>query len=382
MKVPFNSPSIEGRELEYIGDAVQSQVTAAGGKYCRRAQALLSEMLGGPEVLVTTSCTAALEMVALLLNLGPKDSVIVPSFTFVTTALAFARTGARIKFADIEPVTLGIDPESVSELLDDSVKAVVPVHYAGVACDLTGLKTVLSETPDVHIVEDNAHGLLGTYRQIPLGTFGRFSTLSFHETKNIICGEGGAIVLNDPSDVDRARMIYHKGTDRQAFLEGRTDSYTWRDTGSSFGLSDLLAAYLTGQLEQADSIIARRRAAFEAYSDQFEPVANELRFSTPTIPPDRESAYHMYYLMMPDRATRDHVLEKTNSVGLTTAFHYIPLHSSPAAAKFAPGTWNCPVSTDVSGRILRLPYFNSISYDDTTLVVDTVVEALRSYAGG
>ena len=376
VRIPFNKPSLVGRELEYIADAVDSQVTAGGGKYTDRAQRILQESTGESSVFLTTSCTAALEMSALMLDLGPGDSVIVPSFTFVTSALAFARTGAQIKFADIEPTTLGIDPESVARLLDDSVKAIVAVHYAGVGCDLAGLQAVLRARPDVAIIEDNAHGLFGSYRGQNLGTFGRFSTLSFHETKNMICGEGGALVVNNPADVDRAWMVYHKGTDRHEFLNGRADKYTWRDIGSSFALSDLLAAYLTGQLEEAHTIQALRKATYERYDTMLRPRAAELGVSLPEIPEDRDSAYHMYYILLDSHESRDRALAQTNAAGIGTTFHYVPLHSSPAAARFGPGAWDCPVSTDISRRLLRLPFFNSILPSEIEEVVDVLIESL------
>ena len=377
VRIPFNKPSLVGRELEYIADAVESQVTAGGGKYTDRAQRILQESTGESSVFLTTSCTAALEMSALMFDLGPGDSVIVPSFTFVTSALAFARTGAQIKFADIEPTTLGIDPESVNRLLDDSVKAIVAVHYAGVGCDLAGLQAVLHDRPDVAIIEDNAHGLFGAYRGQSLGTFGRFSTLSFHETKNVICGEGGALVVNNAADADRAWMVYHKGTDRHEFLNGRTDKYTWRDIGSSFALSDLLAAYLTGHLEEAHTIQALRKAAYDRYDAMLRPRAEELGMSLPEIPVDRDSAYHMYYILLNGRESRrDYALAQTKAAGIGTTFHYVPLHSSPAAARFGPGAWDCPVSTDISGRLLRLPFFNTISPSEIEEVVDTLIESL------
>ena len=205
----------------------------------------------------------------MLLDLGPDDTVIVPSFTFTTSALAFARQGARILFCDIEPATLGVDPEHLAELLDDSVRAVVVVHYAGIACDVAGVRKVLADRPDIAVVEDAAHALFGRWAGEPLGSLGRMASLSFHETKNFVCGEGGALLLNDPRDVDRARVLYEKGTDRRAFFLGQVDKYSWRDTGSSFGMSDALAAYLTGQLEQAQTIQAKRRGVFERYLERW-----------------------------------------------------------------------------------------------------------------
>ncbi len=257
--IPFNRPGIEGREIEHIREAVQRGHTSADGPFTARVSQILAAETGASDVLLTTSCTAALEMSAMLLEVGPGDTVVVPSFGFVTTALAFVRQGARIAFCDIERETLGLDPAHLERLMDETVRAVVPIHYSGIGCDLAGIEAVLENWPRAQLVEDNAHGLFGRYRDRPLGSFGRFATLSFHETKNFICGEGGALLLNRAEDAERAHVLYHKGTNRTAFLHGLVDKYSWQDTGSSFGLSDVLAAYLYGQLEERTSILARRR---------------------------------------------------------------------------------------------------------------------------
>jgi dTDP-4-amino-4,6-dideoxygalactose transaminase len=279
--IPFNRASVEGAELEYIGQALASGHTSSSGPFTKRAAGLLMDWSGAQDVLLTTSCTSALELSALMLDLKPGDSVIVPSFTFTTTALAFARQGAQLLFCDIEPETLGLDAAHLETLLDDSVRAVVPVHYAGVACDIEGIRKVLADRPDVAVIEDNAHGLYGRWNDQPLGSLGRFSTLSFHETKNITCGEGGALVLNDPADVDRARVLYDKGTNRRAFFLGQVDKYSWKDTGSSFGLSDMLAAYLCAQLEKADVIQGKRQNLFGRYQSALAPMADELDIRLP-----------------------------------------------------------------------------------------------------
>src|SRR5262245_5965443 len=263
--IPFNRAAIEGRELEYIKAALENGHTSAGGAFSRRATEHLIEAFGAEEVLLTTSCTSALELSALMLDLAPGDTVIVPSFTFTTTALAFARQGANIKFCDIEPTTLGLDADHLATLIDDTVRAVVPVHYAGVACDIDGLRKALAHRPDIAVIEDNAHGLFGRWHDQPLGTLGRFATQSFHDTENIVCGEGGALIVNEARDVDRVRVLYDKGTNRRAFFLGQVDKYSWKDTGSSFGLSDALAAYLCAQLEQRDLIQGKRREVFERY---------------------------------------------------------------------------------------------------------------------
>jgi dTDP-4-amino-4,6-dideoxygalactose transaminase len=377
--IPFNRPSLVGREIELIRRAVEGGHTSASGPMSREVTSVLAEAVGGaPDVLLTTSCTAALEMAALLLDIGPDDTVVVPSFGFVTTALAFVRQGARVLFCDIDPDTLGLDPAHLAELMDDSVRAVVPIHYAGVACDLEGIATVLERWPRAALVEDNAHGLYGTYRGRALGSFGRFATLSFHETKNFICGEGGALVVNDPADIDRAHVLFDKGTNRRAFLHGQVDKYSWQDVGSSFGLGEVLAAYLLGQLEQRDAILARRRAAFDRYEARLRPLADELGIRLPVVPVDREQAYHMFYVLMPDARARNHVLSAMVSEGIHATFHYVPLHSSPAGQRFAARSSACPVTDDVSARLLRLPFYTDLTEADAERVLRAFVAAVGS----
>lgn len=376
-EIAFNVPSVEGQELEHMRAALMGGKTSSGGPFATRASDLLEQETGAADVLLTTSCTAALEMSALLLDIQPGDTVIVPSFTFVSSALAFVRAGARISYCDIEPETMGVDPRHVAELLDDSVRAVVVVHYAGVACDMDGLREVLRDRPDVAVVEDAAHGLFGRWRGEPLGSLGRFATLSFHDTKNFICGEGGALVVNDPDDVLRSWVIYDKGTDRQAFLRGMIDKYSWRDTGSSFGMSDVLAAYLLGQLEQRDQIQGKRRAVYERYRDLLAPRADELGIQVPVVPEHCEPAYHLFHLLLPDLDTRTRVMSEMRDEGVQTAFHYVPLHSSVAGRKYAARETECPVTDDVSLRLLRLPFHNNLTEAESERVVDTLVASLE-----
>ncbi|HSJ46289.1 MAG TPA: dTDP-4-amino-4,6-dideoxygalactose transaminase [Euzebyales bacterium] len=375
-RLTFNRPTLEGDELAYVRQAVEGGHTSSSGPFAARAAATLRDEIGAADVLLTTSCTAALEMSGLLLGLQPGDTVIVPSFTFVTTALAFVRAGARLVFADIEQHTLGIDPASVAELLDKRVRAVVAVHYAGVGCDLEGLGKVLSSAPDTDLIEDNAHGLFGRYRDRPLGGFGRFGTLSFHETKNFVCGEGGALLLNDPADIERAHVLYDKGTNRRAFMLGEVDKYSWKDTGSSFGLSDILAAYLLAQLEQRDRILSKRRVVFEQYDRLLAPLGPELGFRTPVVPADRDAAWHMYYVLLEDRATRDRVLDGMRAQDIHPTFHYVPLHTSDGGYRFAARLSDCPVTASVSGRLLRLPFHNALTAEDVDRVVETFLACL------
>lgn len=254
----------------------------------------------------------------------------------------------------------------------------MPIHYAGVGCDIDGLTEVVERWPRAEIVEDNAHGLFGRHRGRPLGSAGRFATLSFHETKNFICGEGGALLVNEPADVARAEVVYHKGTNRSAFLGGEVDKYTWQDTGSSFGLSDVLAAYLYGQLEQRDSILARRRRVFERYCAALAPVADELGLVLPSVPADRAHAYHMFHLLLPGRAVRDRVLAAMQAAEVHATFHYLPLHRSPGGRRVSAGPAECPVTDDVSGRLLRLPFYTGLDDHDAARVVEVLTAALRA----
>ena len=379
--IPFNRTAVEGRELDYMRESVEGGHTSTSGPFSKRVAEILQAETGA-EVLLTTSCTTALELSAMLLDLEPGDTVVVPSFTFTTSALAFARQGARILFCDIEPDTLGLDPNHLAELLDDTVKAVVIVHYAGVACDVDGIRKVLADRPDVALVEDAAHGLFGRWRGEPLGSLGRFASLSFHETKNFVCGEGGALLLNDSSDLPRARVHYDKGTDRQAFFLGQVDKYSWRDTGSSFGLSDTLAAYLLGQLEQAESIQARRRDVFEGYRKALAGDAAELGYRLPVIPDDCDPAYHLFYVLMPDHDTRTRVMATMREDGIQTTFHYVPLHDSDGGRRFSAREVECPVTTDLSGRLVRLPFFNGLTEEEQGRVVDSFLRSTRAVVSG
>jgi dTDP-4-amino-4,6-dideoxygalactose transaminase len=378
--IRFNVPSIEGNELAYFEQSLREGHTASSGPFSARAGAVLRKESGAEEVMLTTSCTAALELSALLLDLQPGDTVVVPSFTFSTSALAFASRGAELLYCDIESTTLGLDPKHLSELLDDSVRAVVVVHYGGVACDLDGIQTVLADRPDVLLIEDNAHGLFGRWRGQPLGSFGALTSLSFHETKNITCGEGGALLVNDPALVDRARILYDKGTNRRAFFLGQVDKYSWVDTGSSFGLSDLLAAPLFAQLEKAEQIQAKRRHVYESYVAALAPYT-ELGVTLPAVPDGCDPAWHLFYVLMPDKRTRDEVMEAMRREGINPTFHYVPLHSSIGGRRFAARDSECPVTTDVSERLMRMPFFNGLTEAQLERVVESFGRATRAVIG-
>ena len=373
--IRFNVPAIEGNELEYMRQALTEGHTSSGGSFSKRAGAILQEDAGSAEVMLTTSCTAALELSALLLDLQPGDTVVVPSFTFSTSALAFAARGAKLIFCDIETTTLGLDPKHLAEIIDDSVRAVVVVHYSGIACDIDGVRAVLADRPDVALIEDNAHGLFGTWKGEPLGSFGALTSLSFHETKNFTCGEGGALLVNDPALVDRSRILYEKGTNRRAFFLGQVDKYSWVDTGSSFGMADILAGALYAQLEQREVIQAKRRHVYETYLEALAPYADR-GVTLPTIPEGCGPAYHLLYVLMPDQGTRDRVMASMREEGINPTFHYVPLHSSVGGKRFAARETECPVTTDVSGRLMRMPFYNNLRDADIERVMDSFGRAL------
>lgn len=374
--IPFNKPCLVGGEIANIEAAIRSGHSSSGGPFTARAEAILREWQQAADVLLTTSCTDALEMSAMLLGIEPGDVVIVPSFTFTSTALAFARHGARLRFCDIDPVTLGLDPNGVRELLDDTVTAIVTVHYAGVPSSIEQLTQIAAEA-GVALIEDNAHGLFATHRGRPLGSFGRMSTLSFHETKNFICGEGGAFVVNDERDVAAAHVLLDKGTNRKQFLDGLVDKYTWQGLGSSFGLSDILAGFLTAQLEASEQVQRARRSVATRYRRLLAPLAGELGLTLPYEPEDATPADHMFYVLLPDGSRRAEVIASMRAEGVHPTFHYVPLHSSPAGRRFADEFRACPVTDDISARLLRLPFYNDLTEADSERVVDALTAALR-----
>ena len=366
--IRFNRPTVAGNELAYVQEALKGGHTAAAGPFSARAAELLRAWFDTESVVLTTSCTDALELAALLIDVEPGDEVIVPSFTFVSTALAFARAGATLVFADIESEYLALDPVHVKSLVSERTKAIVTVHYAGVGGYIEELQNLTGDGID--LIEDNAHGLFGQTRGQKLGTLGRFSTLSFHETKNFSCGEGGALVVNDPRDRQRAQVLADKGTNRQAFLEGEVDKYSWQDIGSSFGLSDMLAAFLLGQLEQREQRQARRKSIFDSYMTALAPLVSHTGIRLPRIPQDCVPAYHMFYVLLPDVASRNEALRSLRAQGVNATFHYVPLHSSRGGRQFSEKDQNLPITDDISGRLLRLPLHNALTDDEINRVVD------------
>ncbi|HVW01502.1 MAG TPA: dTDP-4-amino-4,6-dideoxygalactose transaminase [Planctomycetaceae bacterium] len=370
-RVPFNSPFTTGREFDYIRRAIENMHVSGDGMFTRKCQALLEQTLGAPRVLLTTSCTDALEMSALLLDLEPGDEVIVPSFTFVSTANAFALRGAKIVFADVRPDTLCLDESQLAALITPRTRAVVPVHYGGIACEMETISQ-LARDRGLAVIEDNAHGLFGAYRNRPLGTWGQLATLSFHETKNISCGEGGALVINDPGLIERAEIIREKGTNRSRFFRGEVDKYTWVDLGSSHLPSDMLAAYLFAQLEEREAIQAARRRIWECYDRELRDWAADHDVRLPVVPAGCSPSWHLYSLVLPTPDLRDRVIAWLQSRGIASVFHYQPLHLSEMGRRFGGSRGDCPVTEAVSARLLRLPFFNGLIEADQLSVLQTL----------
>jgi dTDP-4-amino-4,6-dideoxygalactose transaminase len=369
--IPFNRPSLAGNELAYVRDAIERGHISGDGTYTRRAEAMLSEILGGARVLLTTSCTHALEMAALLLDLGPGDEVIVPSFTFVSTASAFALRGARPVFVDVRADTLNLDEGLLPQAITPRTRAIVPVHYAGVGCELDAILETASAA-GIHVVEDNAHGLFGRYRGRPLGTFGALSTLSFHETKNMQCGEGGALVVNDPSLTGRAEILREKGTDRSRFFRGEVDKYTWLDLGSSYVASDMLAAFLVGQLEAREKIQRARQRIWHRYEEGLAAWAECHGVQMPRVPEHCTQAYHLFHLLLPSLDERQELIQHLRGRSVQAIFHYIPLHLSTMGERFGGRAGDCPVAESVSERVVRLPLYPSLSEADQDRIIDAV----------
>jgi dTDP-4-amino-4,6-dideoxygalactose transaminase len=372
-RIPFNRVSFGDRERAYLADAMAGGTVAGCGPFTDRCQAELEQALGATRVLLTTSCTHALEMAALLLNLEPGDEVILPSFTFVSTANAIALRGARPVFADIRPDTLNIDERLLERLITPRTKAVVVVHYAGVACEMDDILAIAARH-HLAVVEDAAHALFGTYRGRPLGTIGDLSTLSFHETKNFTCGEGGALVVNDRRFVEQAEIIREKGTDRSRFFRGQVDKYTWVALGSSYVLSDLLAAVLLAQIEAREDIQARRRCLYERYRNGLADWAAARGIGLPIVPGDRQQAYHMFYLLMPSLARRQAFMAHLAQRGILAVFHYVPLHLSAMGQALGGRAGDCPVTEEISDRLVRLPFYTSMQEHDLARVVEAVTD--------
>ena len=370
-KIPFNKPSLIGKESAYMADAMGKGKIGGDGAFTQKCSALLERRLGVKKALLTTSCTHALELAALLLEIKPGDEVIVPSFTFVSTVNAFVLRGARPVFIDVRRDTLNLDESLLSSAITPQTRAIVPVHYAGIGCEMDTIMTI-ARRYGIDVVEDNAHGLCGKYKDKYLGTFGLFASQSFHETKNITCGEGGALLINDQTYIERAEILREKGTNRTSFCRGTVDQYSWMDIGSSYLLSDLLAAFLYAQMEELDQIQARRRRIWMYYSDLLQSWAGEHNVGLPYVPPHCEQSYHMFYLLMPSRSERQSLIEHLNQSGVQSVFHYVPLHLSKMGARFGYKKGDYPQTEAVSEQLIRLPFYNDLSEAEQSQVVAAI----------
>jgi dTDP-4-amino-4,6-dideoxygalactose transaminase len=373
-QIPFNKPFIVGKELFYIAQAVTLGNIGGDGHFTQGCSRLLEQRFGIRKVLMTPSCTAALEMAAMLCNLGSGDEVILPSFTFVSTANAVVRLGARPVFVDIRPDTLNIDEAAVEQAVTARTRAIFPVHYAGVGCGMARILAV-ARRQGLAVVEDAAQGVNAFWQGQALGSIGTLGTYSFHETKNYICGEGGALCLNDPALIERAEIIRDKGTNRKQFFRGQVDKYTWVDVGSSYVPSEICCAFLFAQLEQLDAITERRRQIYRRYQERLAPLEEEGLLRLPHLPGECESNYHLFYILLPDAATRDGLIDHLRQNGILAVFHYVPLHSSPMGRSFGYEEGQLPVTESVSGRLLRLPFY----YDLTEEEQERVVGAIKVY---
>jgi dTDP-4-amino-4,6-dideoxygalactose transaminase len=372
-RIPFNRPTSTAQDLPYIREALSNGHLSGDGPFTRRCHRLIEDVTGVAKALLTTSCTHALEMSAFLLDIKPGDEVIVPSFTFVSTANAFVIRGARPVFADVRADTLCVDEEHVERLVTSQTRAVVAVHYAGIACQMDAL-CGLSARTGVPIVEDNAHGLFGRYNGRNLGTFGSMSTLSFHDTKNVTCGEGGALLINDPALVERAEMVREKGTNRTNFLRGKVAKYGWVDVGSSYLPSELLAAMLCAQLEDRQRIQDRRRELWSRYECGLRDWARILGITLPTIPASCEQSYHMFYMLMPSSDVRDRLAAHLKAKSILAVPHYLPLNVSKVGRSFGGRAGECPVSERVADTLIRLPFYTGMTEEEQKLVVETLYE--------
>jgi dTDP-4-amino-4,6-dideoxygalactose transaminase len=371
IRIPFNRPFATGDEIDYIRAAIATPKFSGDGKYTTHCHMLLEQSLGIQKALLTTSCTHALEMAALLLEVTRGDEVILPAFTFPSTANAFVLRDARPVFVDIRSDTLNIDESRVEQRITERTKAIFLVHYAGVGCEMDTILAIARQHA-IAVVEDNAHGLYGRYRGRYLGTFGELAALSFHETKNFTCGEGGALLINNARFTERAEILREKGTDRSRFFRGEIDKYNWIDGGSSYLPSDLLAAFLRAQLEHRDQIQSMRRKIWETYALELASWAKTNGVRLPIIPLECEQSYHMFYVIMPSLESRQALISHLAGFGILAVFHYLPLHLSPMGLRFGGHQGDYPVTEDLADRLLRFPFFTGMSSSEQGQVIDAV----------
>lgn len=374
-RIPFNKPFISGKELQYVTQAISEGKIASDGHFTKSCAGILEETFGIAKVLLTPSCTAALEMGAILCDLHPGDEVILPSYTFVSTANAVARLQARPVFVDIRPDTLNIDEELIEQAITKRTKAIFPVHYAGVGCEMDRIMEIASRHR-LTVVEDAAQGVNAFYKGRPLGSIGHLAAYSFHETKNFVCGEGGALCVNASEYIERAEIIRDKGTNRSRFLRGMMDKYTWVDVGSSYVPSEINCAFLYAQLEHLESISQRRREIYDFYYHHLAPLAKTGWLQLPSIPEECESNHHMFYVLLPNTEVRDALIANLKEHGIAAPFHYVPLHTAPVGLTFGYRVGDLPMTEELSSRLMRLPFF----YDISQIEQMEVVSRIRAFA--
>ena len=372
-KIPFNRADIGSRDLALLSKSISDGHISGNGPFTKQAESEISRVIGSHKTLLTTSCTHALEMSALLLNLKAGDEVIVPAFTFVSTASAFMLYGAKPVFVDVQHDTLNINPESVEAAITERTRAICVVHYGGVACEMKKLSEI-AKRHDLVLIEDNAHGLFAKYKHQYLGTFGSLATQSFHETKNITCGEGGALIVNDPKLAERAEILREKGTDRTKFLRGQVDKYTWVDVGSSWVISDLLAAILCGQLERADDIYVKRMRIWNRYNIELTNWAENNNVMTPVVPDGCDHTGHVFFLRLATANSRDQFIRHLRDHGILAVFHYQPLHLSTVGRSLGGREGQFPVTEKAGDCLVRLPLFNSLTDAEQSFIINTVTE--------
>ena len=377
--IPFNKPSVTGSELIYVGQAVAGAHASGDGPFGKRAEAMLEKCFGANRVLLTTSCTSALELAALLCDLQPGDEVIVPSYTFVSTANAFVLRGATPVFVDIRPDTLNIDERLIEQAITPRTRAIFPVHYGGVGCEMDTIMDI-ADRHGLLVVEDAAQGVCARYKDRWLGTMGHLGCYSFHETKNVSCGEGGALVVNDPALECRAEILREKGTNRSQFMRGEVDKYSWVDVGSSYVLSDMLAAFLVGQIENMEKITRRRGEIFDLYSAMLAPLAERGLIRIPVVPKHCATSYHMFYVLTADIEERTALIAHLRAAGIFAVFHYVPLHSSPFAQSLGTPQTNLPMTDELSARLLRLPMYFDLTDWEVEEVASVVLDFYQSRA--
>lgn len=374
--IPFNKPYMTGKELYYIAEAHFNGMLAGDGPFTKRCHDWLRRQTGAHTALLTHSCTAALEMAALLIDIQPGDEVVMPSFTFVSTANAFVLRGATPVFVDIRPDTLNLDESLIEGAITSKTRAIVPVHYAGVPCEMDEIMAI-AERHGLLVIEDAAQGAMSSYKGRRLGAIGHLGALSFHETKNIISGEGGALLVGAPAFAERAEVIREKGTNRSQFFRGQVDKYTWVDVGSSYLPGELIAAFLWAQMEEAEVITARRLAVWDVYHEAFVTLEEEGLVCRPCVMDRESNNAHMYYLLLPNLVSRTRLIEELRAVGIFAVFHYVPLHSSPAGVRHGRQHGSLEVTEGVSDRLVRLPLWVGMGIDEVKFVVQEVCRILR-----